>query len=119
MFKFFRKVPKTPAEVKLEQIQAILFPPFRKEASVHPDTKEEITFLVDYSADSNLQSAIYDLEEGNNDEIVRGTLNKVIVRLIEVRKVLEAYNEFDTDVKYIVVDDLPANRKEIEVGRES
>lgn len=112
MFKFFRKQPKTPSDIKLEQIQAILFPPFKKE------TNDETSFFIDYSADSNLQAAVYDLEEGHNDEIVRGTINKVVDRLIEVRKILEAYNEFDTEVKYVIVDDLPTTKREVEVGRE-
>ena len=112
MFKFFRKNPKTPAEVKLDKIQNILFPPFKK------DTTGEDTFFIDYSVDSNLQAAVYDLQEGHSDEIVQGTINKIIDRLIEVRKVLEAYNEFDTDVKYVIVDDLPTTKREFEVGRE-
>jgi hypothetical protein len=108
----FKSKPKTTAEQKLEEIKNILFPPFTKQS------KEDITFLIDYSADSNLQAVITDLEEGHNDEIVQGTINKVIDRLVEVRKILKAYGEFDTDAKYIIVDDLPTEKEDIEVGPE-
>ena len=108
----FKPKPKTTAEEKLEEIKNILFPPFSKQ------TNQDIIFLVDYSADSNLQAAVGDLEEGHNDEIVQGTINKVIDRLIEVRKILKAYGEFDTEAKYIIVDDLPTEKEDIEVGPE-
>ena len=96
----FKSKPKTTADEKLEEIKNILFPPFKKQS------KDDITFLIDYSADSNL------------DEIVQGTINKVIDRLVEVRKILKAYGEFDTDAKYIIVDDLPTDEKDVEVGPE-
>jgi len=108
----FKAKPKTTAEQKLEEIKNILFPPFAKQ------TKEDITFLIDYSADSNLQAVITDLEEGHNDEIMQGTINKVIDRLVEVRKILKAYGEFDTDAQYIIVDDLPTDEKDVKVGPE-
>ena len=112
MFSMFKPKPKTTADEKLEEIKNILFPPFKKE------TNQDITFLIDYSADSNLQAAVTDLEEGHNDEIVQGTINKVIDRLVEVRKILKAYGEFDTDAKYIIVDDLPTDKGEVNVGTE-
>ena len=112
MFSMFKAKPKTTAEQKLEEIKNILFPPFAKQS------KEDITFLIDYSADSNLQAVITDLEEGHNDEIVQGTINKVIDRLVEVRKILKAYGEFDTDAQYIIVDDLPTDEKDVKVGPE-
>jgi len=112
MFSMFKSKPKTTADQKLEEIKKILFPPFSKQ------NNQDIIFLVDYSADSNLQAAVGDLEEGHNDEIVQGTINKVIDRLIEVRKILKAYGEFDTDAKYIIVDDLPTDEKDVEVGPE-
>ena len=112
MFNMFKTKPKTTAEEKMEEIKNILFPPFKKQK------EKDITFLVDYSADSNLQAAVGDLEEGHNDEVVQGTINKVIDRLIEVRKILKAYGEFDTSAQYIIVDDLPTDKEDIEVGTE-
>jgi len=113
MFKMFRKNPKTKAEIQLDKIRDILFPPFDKQ------TKEDIIFLVDYSADSNLQAVLNDLEEGHNDEIVRRTVARVIDRMIEVRKILKAYNEFDMEAQYIIVDDLEnKDVEEIQIGRE-
>jgi len=112
MFSMFKSKPKTTAEQKLEEIKSILFPPFKKQ------TEKDITFLIDYSVDSNLQAATHDIEEGHSDEIVVGTINKVIDRLVEVRKILKAYGEFDTEAQYIIVDDLPTEKEEIEVGPE-
>jgi hypothetical protein len=112
MFNFLKAKPKTTADEKLEEIERILFPPFKKE------TNKDVTFLVDYSVDSNLQSAVNDLEEGHNDEIVRGTINKVVDRIVKVRAILDAYNEIDLDAKYIIVDDYPTNDKDVEVGPE-
>lgn len=109
MFKFFKAKPKTTADQKLEEIEKILFPPFKKE------TSNDVSFLVDYSVDSNLQAAVNDLEEGHNDDVVRGTVNKVIDRIVKVRAILNAYNEIDLDAKYIIVDDYPVDTKEIEV----
>jgi hypothetical protein len=112
MFEMFKAKPKTTAEEKLEEIKNILFPPLKTQK------EKDIIFMVDYSADSNLQAAITDLEEGQNDEIVQGTINKVIDRLVSVRKILRAYSEFDTSAKYIIVDDLPTDEKDVEVGPE-
>ena len=113
MFQMFRKNPKTKAEVQLDKIRDVLFPPFQKQS------KEDVTFLIDFSADSNLQSVLNDLEEGHNDEIVRKTVSRVIERLIEVRKVLKTYQEFDMEAQYIIVDDLQnRNLEDIEVGPE-
>lgn len=112
MFNFLKAKSKTTAEEKLEEIERVLFPPFKKQ------TNGDVTFLVDYSIDSNLQAAINDLEEGLNDEIVRGTISKVVDRIVKVRGILNAYNEIDLDAKYIIVDDYPTDQKEIEVGQE-
>jgi hypothetical protein len=112
MFNMFKPKPKTTAEQKLEEIKNILFPPFKKQS------EKDVTFLIDYSADSNLQAAVTDLEEGYNDEVVQGTITKVIDRLVDVRKILKAYGEFGTDAQYIIVDDLPSEKQEIEVGTE-
>ena len=112
MFSMFKSKPKTTAEEQLEEIKNILFPPFKKQ------TEKDVTFLIDYSADSNLQAAVNDLEEGHCDEIVIGTINKVVDRMVEVRKILKAYGEFDTDAKYIIVDDMPTDKEDIEVGNE-
>jgi hypothetical protein len=108
----FKPKPKTTADQQLEEIKNILFPPFKKQ------TEKDVTFLIDYSADSNLQAAVNDLEEGHCDEIVIGTINKVVDRMVEVRKILKAYGEFDTDAKYIIVDDMPTDKEDIEVGNE-
>lgn len=112
MFNFFKAKPRTTSDQRLEEIEKILFPPFKKKKS------EDVSFLVDYSVDSNLQAAINDLEEGLNDEIVRGTISKVVDRIIKVRQILNAYNEIDLDAKYIIVDDYPTDEKEIGVGPE-
>jgi hypothetical protein len=105
MFKVMKRKPKTTAEQKLEEISQLLFPPFGKETLSNGDK-----VLIDYSIDSNLESVISDLEDGHNDEVSQKTIRLSIQRLIEARKILEAFGEIDTDAKYIIVDDL--SRKE-------
>jgi hypothetical protein len=104
MFKV-KKEAKTDSEKKLEKLSNILFPPFEKQTLKNGDK-----ILIDYSIDSNLDAALSDLEDGNNDPASRKTIKLCVDRLIEARKILETYGEFDKDVKYIVVDDL--SRKE-------
>jgi hypothetical protein len=99
MFKFFKKEPATPAEVKLQQIQDLLFPPLEEQM------EGDMSFYVDYSVDSNIESAIYDLEEGHNDETVRKTLKAISNKLFKARKILQAYQEIDKNIGYVVTDD--------------
>jgi hypothetical protein len=95
----------TPSDKKLEIIKGLLFPPFEKQT-----LSDGNKILIDYSIDSNLEAVLSDLEDGHNDAASRKTIRLAIDRLIETRKILEAYGEFDTEAKYIVVDDL--SRKE-------
>ena len=104
MFKV-KKPPKSSAEQKLDQLTSLLFPPFEKQTLNNGDK-----ILIDYSIDSNLEAALSDLDDGHNDPASRITIRLSIDRLINARKILEAYGEFDTEAKYIVVDDL--SRKE-------
>lgn len=106
MMKMPWKVEKkieTPAELKLEQIKNLLFPPLELNEEMGNDGNV-FKFHVDYSVDSNLDAALMDLQEGNNDPVTQGTINDVVKRLIQVRKLLEAYAKLDKDAKYIIVD---------------
>jgi len=94
---------------ELQQVTELLFPPLE---TVERD--EGLVIQVDYSVDSNLQSALYDLEEGNNDKVVQNTIRKAIDQLIEVRKILRAYPELDERAKYVIVDTPDQNKKEVE-----
>ena len=108
-----RKV-STPAEEQIEQIKAILFPPLEIQQEMQADGTP-IKFHVDYSADSNLDAALMDLEEGNNDQVTQKTIRGIIDRLNQVRRLLEAYPQLNEEAKYIIVDDLEtANVEEIE-----
>jgi hypothetical protein len=95
---------------ELQRVTELLFPPL--------DTveRDDMVFQVDYSVDSNLQSALYDLEEGNNDKVVQNTIRKAIDALIEVRKILQAYPELDERAQYVIVDTPDQNKKEVEVS---
>jgi flagellin-specific chaperone FliS len=98
------KKPLTTAEEKLEEIKNILFPPLE----LHEEISKEgdiIKYHVDYSVDSNIDAALIDLYDGNNDQVVQSTLNKAAARLNKVRRLLEAYAVFDAEAKYIIVDD--------------
>lgn len=107
-----KKKIETPAEQKLEQIKELLFPQLTTEEELSNDGSL-IKFHVDYSVDSNLDAALIDLQEGNNDEIVQGTINEVVKKLIEVRRLLEAYARMDPNAKYIIVEN-PKNTNDIE-----
>lgn len=103
MFGIFAKKPVEKIVVRDEVAQKIcelLFP--------SPVEKNEAgqLFLVDYSIDSNLLSAIIDLEDDNNDEIVRQTLRDILKRLYEARDMLEANYKIDSEANYVIVDTL-------------
>ena len=101
-FKVERK-PNTPAEEKLEQIKNILFPPSKLEESLDKDGSL-FKWQVDYSADMNLDAALIDLQDGNNDKVVHNTIKGVLTSLEEVRKILEAHMELNQEAKYIIVE---------------
>ena len=99
------KVDLTPADEKLEKIKHILFPPLVTQQELQKDGTP-IKFHIDYSADSNLDAALMDLQEGFNDPATQKTITDVIKRLNNVRRMLEAYAELDKDAKYIIVENL-------------
>lgn len=98
-----KKKIETPADQKLEQIKELLFPQLTTEEELSNDGTI-LKFHVDYSVDSNLDAALIDLQEGHNDEVVQGTINEVVKKLIEVRRLLEAYAKMDPEAKYIIVE---------------
>jgi hypothetical protein len=99
-WKLVKDRPNTPAEIKLEQIVGILFPPLVTQTNENGDK-----YQVDYSADSNLEAALIDLEDGSNDRVTQKTILTVANNLFEVRKMLEAYAEIDPEAKFFIVDD--------------
>lgn len=98
-----KKKIETPAEQKLEQIKNLLYPQLVTEEELGNDGVI-FKFHIDHSVDSNLDAALIDLQEGHNDEIVQGTINEVVKKLIEVRRLLEAYAKMDPEAKYIIVE---------------
>ena len=101
MFKVFKKAsPTTPADRQLQQVIDILYPPH--EIQVMNDVKVQI----EYGADYNLEAALVDLEEGNNDAVTQQTIREVAGRLAKVRTLVEAYVELDKDAQYMIVDNL-------------
>lgn len=113
MFNWFKKKDVTPADLKLEQVKNLLFPPLTLETEIGKEG-EIFKFHVDYSVDSNLDAVLIDLQEGHNDEVAQSTINEAIKTLIKVRILLGAEQEIDKEAKYIIVDnqsDDPANIK--------
>ena len=98
-----QKHPLTDAEQKLEEIKQLLFPQLELHEEMDQDGSM-IKYHVDYSVDSNIDAALIDLYDGNNDAIVQSTLSKAVSRLNKARKILEAYASLDKDAKYIIVD---------------
>ena len=103
MFTVKKKI-ETPAEQRLEDIKNILFPPSDTRQSVDKETGEKFKFLVDYSADMNLDSALYDIREGYADGPVQDTIKDISDRLFQVRQILEAEANVDHEARYIIVD---------------
>lgn len=95
--------PLTDAEEKLEEIKRLLFP----QLELHEEMDQDgslVKYHVDYSVDSNIDAALIDLYDGNNDSVVHSTLSKAVARLNKARKILEAYASLDKEAKYIIVD---------------
>lgn len=100
-----KKVNNTPAEELLDKIKDILFPPNVLREEVDPKSGQVFKFTVDYSIDMNLDAALIDIQEGNNDEIVQNTIKGVLKRLIEVRELLDVHMELGKESQFIVVED--------------
>jgi hypothetical protein len=100
MFSWFKKKPKQFERKELELIAQILFPSLETRID-----KDGNVYQIDKSVDTNLESILYELQDGNNDRVSHDSLNSVIGRLIEVRKILDVYPELDKKTKYIIVDD--------------
>ena len=87
MFGMFSRKPIEKTVIRDEIAQKvcdILFPP-------HIEREEDgQTFIVDYSVDYNLLSALVDLENGANDEVTQNTIRSVITKLGEARELLVA-----------------------------
>lgn len=93
-----REINETPADKKLEQIRQILFP------SMELHKAKDLTYYVDYAIDSNLDASLSDLQEGQNDEVTRNTINQCIKKLTEVRNLLQVSDEDLIKSSYIIVD---------------
>ncbi len=109
MIKFFSelfetkpKEPLTSAEIKLEKIKQILFPPLELRDGVGKNG-EPVKYHLDYAADSNLDAVLNDIEEGYVDETCHKTLNEVVKKLHKIRKILGANFLIDKDAEYIKV----------------
>jgi hypothetical protein len=115
MFSWFKKRDKTPAEEKLEKIKNMLFPELETQETLDNEGKL-FRIQIDRSVDSNLDSALTDLQDGKNDKIIQDTITVVMKQLFQVRQVLEAYTNIDKEAKYIIVDnqDLGSDNDEIE-----
>lgn len=93
---------------ELQRVADLLFP------ALKTIENEDGVYQIDYSVDSNLESALTDLKDGTNDQVVQNTITKAIDALIEVRKILQAYPMLDERAKYVIIDTPDQNKKEIE-----
>ena len=95
---FINKTPKKEIydDIK-EKIKEILFPPLSLKE------KDGMQYHIDYSIDSNLESALTDLQEGLNDEVTRETIKLSIEKLIKIRKLLGA-NIQELKSQYVIID---------------
>jgi len=110
MLKWLRPKPVVIRPEEMQRVVDILFPPLVKREG------KDGVYQIDYSIDSNLQSALLDLEEGTNDKVVQDTISKAIMALIEVRNILQVYPELDDQARYVIVDTPDQNKKEVEAN---
>lgn len=97
-----------PVVVRDSQMQALtemLFP------ATESQRQGEHTFVIDYATDTNLYSAIIDLEEGMNDAVTLKTLRNVLERLRQARALLRVEDVVMPEGGYLVVDSPQAARK--------
>ena len=107
MLNWLRRKEVVIRSEELQRVTELLFPPLKTVED------ESGVYHVDYSVDSNLESALTDLREGVNDSTVQNTITKAIDALIEVRKILHAYPYLDERAKYIIIDTPDQNKKEV------
>jgi hypothetical protein len=88
---------------EMQQLADLLFPPLKT-----IENGDDV-FQIDYSADSNLDAVLMDLQDGNNDPASHKTLIGVIKRLNKARKILRAYAILDLRSKYLIVDNPEEN----------
>ena len=93
---------------ELQKVNDILFPAL--ETVEMPNG----VYQIDYSVDSNLESALSDLKDGINDESVHTTIQKAIDALIRARAVLHSYPILDERSSYLIIDHPYEQKKEIE-----
>jgi len=94
----FHRETKIVRDEISQQLADLLFP------ELEETTVNEQTFLVDYSVDSNLESVLLDLEEGNNDGANHETLRQCIKKLQEARSLLESHQKLPSKSTYLIVD---------------
>ena len=102
MFKFFWFNKPSPIDnfEKIALVTKELFP-----EPIIRINKENEKYMIDSSADCNLDSVISDIEEGYIDKTTINTLKNISKKLSNTRKILEHYNELESDISYIIFDD--------------
>jgi hypothetical protein len=85
-----------------------LFPDYKTEILSDNETK----ISIDASLDENLYSALMELENGDNDIIIRNTIRKAIKKLRYLREVLNIQQEIDPNTRGIIFD-IPEKNEEI------
>lgn len=106
--KWFQPETKVIREGELERIANLLYP--------EPEEKDKdgLVIVVDRSVDSNLQAALLDLADGNNDEVTRRTIKACVQRLIEVREILEAKHRVNEKARYLMIDTPGSQNKDLD-----
>ena len=85
----------TDDQRKLKELMDILYPP--EDIKVDENGTK---YYIDYSLDSNLQTALSDLEDDINDEATRTTVRHVVGALFKIRDLLEEMRDIPNDVNY-------------------
>ena len=105
MIRFWRTKKVVRPEV-LQEVVDLLFPDIVVERM--PDGT---VFHVDRSVDANLQAALVDLAEGNNDKVTRDSVEDCLNRLSKARALLEAHSSIDRKARYVLVDTISGTKE--------
>jgi len=99
MFKFLKRPAETIQDQRIEQISDILFP--KLEVQMDSEGNE---YHVDSSVDTNIDSIITDIEDGYVDSNTLNTLRNIYDKLSKIRRILDADQELDENIRYIMLD---------------
>lgn len=84
----------------VNELKQLLFPDYKK--VLMNDNKT--IMQIDSSVDNNLEVVLFDLREDYNDKAAQDTIEKIVERLKNARKLLQAYYKLESDYLIFEID---------------